>query len=296
MSDSAERAYVHTLEVDGRARSCAVRLPSAYGDRPLPLVLALHGATSNPRMMEHFCGLTATGEAEGFVVGYPSGNGALANVLTWNGGRCCGYSFQMGIDDVAFFRRLIPDLVASLRIDAERVYVVGMSNGAHMAYRLAAEKVSGIAAVGAVAGPMALPADEVLADPPPPMPIIHIHGTDDEFAPYEGGRGAKSLYGVSLPSIPETLATWAKINRCSAPPRVEEFPDVAGDGTTIRKYTYTPEPGGAEVEHWRVNGGGHTWPGRPPIPTTLGKSTANLNANDVLWAFFRRQRLGARSS
>jgi polyhydroxybutyrate depolymerase len=37
-----------------------------------------------------------------------------------------------------------------------------------------------------------------------------------------------------------------------------------------------------------IRGGGHTWPGRPPRPHYLGKSTDNLDANEVIWEFFSR--------
>jgi polyhydroxybutyrate depolymerase len=35
---------------------------------------------------------------------------------------------------------------------------------------------------------------------------------------------------------------------------------------------------------------GHTWPGREPMFATLGATTHNLIANDVIWDFFERHR------
>ena len=37
-----------------------------------------------------------------------------------------------------------------------------------------------------------------------------------------------------------------------------------------------------------IGGGGHTWPGREPRVKFLGKSTGNISANDLMWAFFKR--------
>jgi polyhydroxybutyrate depolymerase len=282
---SEPRDFDHRLEVDGRSRWCAMRLLPAYdGTTPLPLVLAIHGATSNPRLMERFSGLSDKAEQAGFILGYPAGTGALANVLTWNGGVCCGYAANNNVDDIAFFRRLLDDLMGSLQIDRKRVYLAGMSNGAHMAYRLAVEMGERFAAIACVAGPMTIEPTAATK----PMPLLHIHGTHDEFAPFDGGRGPRSLYREPLRSVPETIAAWVRVNGCPETPTVESNPDRVGDGTTIVRSAYGPGREGSEVVLYKVVEGGHTWPGRPPLPLQLGKSTMNLDANEVIWEFFQR--------
>ena len=37
-----------------------------------------------------------------------------------------------------------------------------------------------------------------------------------------------------------------------------------------------------------INGGGHTWPGREPVLQSLGKSTKDISANDLMWDFFQK--------
>ena len=66
-----------------------------------------------------------------------------------------------------------------------RVYVTGHSNGAIMAYRLAAEAADRVAAIVSVAGAMAL------YDPQPSRagPVLHIHSVDDPRALCDGGEG-----------------------------------------------------------------------------------------------------------
>src|SRR3954447_1989241 len=120
MSGARPQDFVHRLQVGGRERWCMIHLPPAYDhSRPLPCVLALHGATSNPRLMERFTGLNDNADAEGFIVGYPAGSGVLANVLTWNGGACCGFAAQQRIDDVAYFRALLGELSGVVRLHPE---------------------------------------------------------------------------------------------------------------------------------------------------------------------------------
>src|ERR1019366_7477165 len=202
------------------------------------------------------------------------------SVLSWNGGVCCGYAKTYNVDDVAYVRALLNDLATIVDIDPRRVYAAGMSNGAMMAYRLAAECADRFAAIAAVAGPMGI-------DDPRPVravPVLHIHGTDDQFAPYDGGVGRRSLHGVPFRSVADTIAAWVRVNRCDPTPTVMEEVSAVDDGTRIVRHLYRGE---APVVLITVEGGGHIWPGRPPFPELLGKSTQNLKANDVIWEFFR---------
>lgn len=279
---------IRTLEVDGRARSYLMHVPAGLPlDEPKPVVLAFHGATSNARLMRLFSGLDAKADAAGFVVVYPNGTGNLPNVLTWNGGGCCGFAVKNEVDDVAFVRALLDDLETVLPVDRRRIFAAGMSNGAHMVYRLACEMPERIAAVAGVAGPMGIEP----CRPPRGMPVLHIHGTEDEFAPFHGGKGPRSVYGADMVSVEETVRRWVEANACPGEPRVEEFPDKVCDGTRVLRRTYGPGRDGAEVVLVVVEGGGHTWPGRPPLPAALGKSTMNVAANDLLWEFFARHPL-----
>lgn len=281
---------LNEIVVDDRPRTYLLHAPPAYdGATPWPLVLAFHGATSNARLMQLFSGLSEKADEAGFLVVYPSGTGNLPNVLTWNGGNCCGYATKHQIDDVGFTRALLDHLQAKLNIDPRRVYAAGMSNGAHMVYRLASEMTQRFAAVAGVAGPMAL---EEIA-PSRPISVIHFHGTEDEFAPFAGGRGPRSIYGQEFLPVEHTIAAWVEANECPPEPIIETFPDRAKDGTTILRKTYGPGKEGAEVVLVVIEGGGHTWPGRPPLPLALGKSTSNIQANDWIWEFFERHPLPA---
>ena len=44
----------------------------------------------------------------------------------------------------------------------------------------------------------------------------------------------------------------------------------------------------AEVVLYVIEGGGHTWPGMDNGPAFLGASTMNINANEILWEFFKK--------
>lgn len=276
---------LRTLQVGKRIGTYLVHVPTSYdGSKPYPVVLALHGGGSNAEQMVRFCGLNEKAEQASFLAVYPNGSGWLPTMLTWNGGNCCGFAMQHRVDDVTFVRAVLEDLEHVANVDRQRIYATGMSNGAIMAYRLASELSDRIAAIAPVAGPMGT---ETCA-PKRPVPVLHFHGTNDEFAPFQGGEGAKSRSGTDFYSVEHSIRAWVEANGCPSAPLVVKEPDKANDGTTITRKVYGPGKDGAEVVLIIIEGGGHTWPGRQPPLKILGKSTKNISANDVIWDFFQR--------
>lgn len=277
------RRNTRSLAVSGLTRSYVVHVPPSLDpQKPAPVVLALHGATMTGPLMAWFSGLNAKADEAGFIVVYPNGTGRRSSYF-WSAGHCCGEAAQNNVDDVAFVRAVLDDLATVYRIDSRRVFATGISNGAMMAYRLAAEISDRIAAVAPVAGTMACGE----CRPTRPVPVLHIHGTEDEYVPFGGGKGPKSISAVPHCSVAETVAAWVKANGCRTDPAVEELPDLVSDGTKVTRTTCRGDAAGAEVVLITVNGGGHTWPGRPGS-AALGRSTRNVSANDLIWAFFER--------
>ena len=276
----------HTLSlaVGGLQRSAIVHVPPQY-DRtiPMPVVVAFHGGGANADNMVRFSGLDEKADQAGFIVVYPYGTGRLQRMLTFNGGNCCGKAAADGVDDVEFTRRLLDDLAAAVTIDPKRVFATGMSNGAIMAYRLAAELSDRIAAIAPVSGPMGTKAWA----PKRPVSVIHFHGTADEFAPFEGGRG-RGPSGTDFFSVSDTIQACVEADGCDPKPVTTSLPDTSADGTTAVRKTYGPGRDGAEVVLIVIEGGGHTWPGREPRLGGLGKATRDISANDLMWAFFQR--------
>ena len=59
----------------------------------------------------------------------------------------------------------------------------------------------------------------------------------------------------------------------------------------MTRKVYAAKKGGAEVVLYTIEGGGHTWPGRQPPVRFIGKSTAKISANDLIWEFFQKHPL-----
>ena len=95
------------------------------------------------------------------------------------------------------------------KVDAKRVYATGMSNGGIMCYRLASEMSDRIAAIAPVAGPMGT----ATCNPRRPVPVIHFHGTADEFAPFKGGKGPRASAQTDFFSVRAFDPAWVKAER-----------------------------------------------------------------------------------
>jgi len=159
-----------------------------------------------------------------------------------------------------------------------------MSNGAIMVYRLASELSDRIAAIAPVAGPMGTEK----CSPKRPVPVVHFHGTDDQFAPFKGGKGTKSLSQTDFYSVEHSVRAWVKANGCKEEPATVKLPDRAKDGTMATTKTYGSGKDGAEVVLVVIEGMGHTWPGRQPALKFLGKATRNVSADEMMWEFFEK--------
>ncbi len=280
--------HTRSVQVDGRTRSYLVHVPKRYdGTTPFPVVLCFHGGGGNADQMQRYCGLNAKADRAGFIVVYPRGTGRIERIATWNGGNCCGYAMRNKVDDVTFVRWLLDDLGRVAKIDSKRVYATGISNGGIISYRLADELSGRIAAIAPVGGPMGT----ATCNPKRAVSVIHFHGTDDEFAPFAGGRTKKGISPTNFYSVDHSIRAWVKANACQSKPTVEKLPDKADDGMTVTRTTYGAGRDGSEVVLITIHGGGHTWPGQKPRLKLLGASTQDISANDLMWEFFKRHPL-----
>ncbi len=248
-----------TLEHAGRTRSYDLYIPPTVDvTKPTPLVVNFHGLYGNPAQQAMFSQYDAAAEAAGVIVAYPAG---ISN--SWNTGLCCGEAQSEGVDDVGFARAAVQHISLGSCVDAAKVFAIGMSNGGHMAHRLACEAADLFAGVASVTGVLTM----LSCTPSRPISVQQFHGTADTIVRYDG-------YGPGFPAVEGMMADWASRNGCAPVPEVTH---EQGDALC---QTWIGCEDDVEVTLCSVEGGGHCWFGNPSC--TFGASTTDVSANDVI--------------
>jgi polyhydroxybutyrate depolymerase len=249
---------------------------------------------------ENFAHVQPKSDSAGFVLIEPEGTPALPGsqpgiLDVWNAGNCCEEAEQQNqnVDDVSFVSAMIDAISLETCIDPKRVFATGISNGAMLSHRLACQLSNRIAAIAAVSGGMgnrdldSLPSPTTLfeCNPTRPVPVLHIHGTQDACYPFDGGWGPLSL--VTFYGAPQTVGDWVTRNGCSAGAATQVFSNGAANC-----FLY-PCPQSAEVEFCTIDGGGHYWPGGGDwtgseivCGSDQGVRSSDIIANDAMWAWF----------
>jgi len=277
------RHFEATIDVNGLRRNYIVNLPPSYYNdtTTCALVIALHGTGGSAAQFEDTYGFSRKADEAGFIAVYPNGvarAGAL-NIRTWNAGTCCDYASKNNIDDVGFISNLIDKMTSSYRVDPKRVYVTGMSNGGMMTYRLAAEIPQKIAAIAPVSGTMVYspPAQQSR-----PVPILELHSVLDKIVPYAGGT---NQFGYYFPPVDSVLRVWSVRNQC--------LPDmqVVVDDDRYKLVQWLDKTGTPSIVHYLTKDGGHSWPGGQKARQRADPPSLVINANDLIWNFFRQYKL-----
>lgn len=268
-------SFVH----GGITRTYSFYVPASYvAGQPVPLLLNLHGLGTDGAYQAEYRDFRPIADTANFIVVHPDGSvEPNINQRFWNYGNVAGST----VDDVGFLEALIDTISSQYSINQGRIYSAGMSNGSFMCYYLACQS-DRFAAVGAVTGSMSIDMYNACI-PDHPTPTIHIHGTDDPINPYTGNGTIKSIADVT--------AFWVNQNSCDTTPAITAVTNIdPDDDATAERYLYSGGVDGHTVEHFKVTGGGHTWPGHYVF--TLGGNTCmDFDASNELWRFFSQYEL-----
>jgi polyhydroxybutyrate depolymerase len=285
------RTYKNFMGIgfNGVRRSYLVHIPSGYEPKnPLPLVVVIHGAFDTANGMEKYSGFSALADQENFIVLYPNGMGLFGLLQHWNAGHCCGKAADDNWDDVGFVAAAIEDVRHRLKIDSNRIYMVGFSNGGMLTYRFAAEKGDILAAAAPMAASIGgKPSTEApewhISRPVNPVAMIIFHGLADDDVPYEGGlsryRGGTRTYW----SVEESVKFWVLNNGCQH----KAASTYLNEGGVHLK-SWGDCRNNTEVVLLLIKGWGHVWPGRY-FTSGLAPSDPlrDFDAAKIIWDFFK---------
>lgn len=256
----------HVLESGGHKRHFWIRTPTSYDtNSSLPVVLDLHGSTSNP--CEELCvsGLGALADAEQVIVVAPAALGDTWNVP----------ADRDGPDEVGFVADVLDYVETELPVDSRRLYAAGFSGGARLASLLGCVLSDRFAAVAAVAGLRHPEGCETGRT----VPVIAFHGTADPINPYFGGGPPYWQTGVE-----RALEDWRHRHGCE----MSRWQRISSSVERLRCRRGRED----RIVFFRIENGGHRWPGSTAdIGPEFGPPCGTPFASALIWEFFRQHRL-----
>jgi polyhydroxybutyrate depolymerase len=292
---SAEAYENKSININGIERNYVLKYPDAYDhNSKLPLVIALHGGGSNWQKFNKGTTkltLQKAADHQQVLLIFPAGKDQH-----WNDGRKGGHKKNQAgkrkYDDIAFISRLIDLAIADYQVDADKVFITGMSNGGFMAIRLAMELPAKVSAVAAVAAQMSANIEHINLTQP--LSFMLINGTGDPIVPFDGGEMKPFKFSKSkglLLSSAATVNYFVKHNHCQRPAKKQTQDNRRFDKTSLLIKSYTECADNSRVEFITVRGGGHTWPGgKQYLPVgIIGRLSREIDASAEIMAFFLRK-------
>ena len=178
LSARTASAEVMTWKVEGDTREAIVYLPSAA---PLagrvPLVFSFHGRGDDMQNFQYTDLHAAWPDA---IVVYFQGLATRGGLAGWQVERGENNDRDLKLVDAA-----LASLRTKYRIDDDRVYATGFSNGAMFTYLLWAERPGVFAAYAAVAGRL-----RPSVQPKQPRPLLHVAGERDSQVTFPDQKAA----------------------------------------------------------------------------------------------------------
>jgi poly(hydroxyalkanoate) depolymerase family esterase len=271
----------HTDTGASLTRDFKLYVPPGMAGRALPLVVMLHGCTQNPDDFAAGTGMNALAAEQGCYVLYP------AQALGANPSHCWNWfkhnHQERGRGEPAVVASMTLATMQAHGIDAQRVYVAGLSAGGAMAAIVGAAYPDLFAAVGVHSGlapgaarnlPEALAAMHgapagttrrpgagmhpgAVAPSPAaalPLPVIVFHGDQDQTVhPRNGDQVIDAALRAGEAQVP--------YSQTAGPggPQVER--GVSAHGRRYTRSVHQVGAGHAVAEHWLLHGAGHAWSG-----------------------------------
>ena len=243
------------VTVNGTNRSYNVYAPKDLGENR-PLLIFCHGYNQDANWMQNSefknenVSMEAVCDTAKFVVVFPNG---IDRAWDTSGDR-----------DINFVKAIIEKMVTQYKIDRNRVYLGGFSMGGMFTYHAMNKIPDLIAAFAPVSGyPMGGATANANVRP---IPILHIHGTDDGTCSFSGAKPA--------------LNVWVKHNGCPATAKVTSN----YNNFNAKLHVWGPGNDGVEVRLLELAGKGH-W---------ISKETKVYTGSEI-WNFCKKYSLNKTS-
>ena len=262
-----------TLNFGGVERSVILHIPQATPANA-PLVIVMHGYSSQASSIAGYSGFKELADQEKFIVAFPQGTTDSEGYAFFN----VGYDFHndVTVNDLGFIQYLVTHIQENYAAHPHHVFATGMSNGGDMSFYLACEASEFFAAFAPVAGTMMQHIYNECA-PAIPRPIMAVNGTADDVTYYNGDLDNRDGWGVYL-DIPTIVDLWRGLHALDLVETSAVPNSAPSDGSEVIKTRYYAQDHPREFVLYRVEGGGHDWPG------VWGNM--DLDTTEEIWRFF----------
>ena len=240
--------------IDAGRGDVSIYIPDSYeSEKPIPLIVALHGFTGSSEIVKKHWRMIRLVDDKNFILCVPNGTKNSEDKRFWNATKACCDMENDGVDDSGYLRSLVELIETKYAIDPKSIHFLGHSNGGFMSLRMACEHADKIASVQSLAGAMFLIAED--HEPTEPVHVLQVHGTEDKIIKYDGGIFRAGQY----PSARKTVEMWAKYNGCTMVPKqkgtIDLVKNVEGEDTTVLCYENDESKKVSEL--WTIHGGSH---------------------------------------
>ena len=250
----AQQTITNRMVHDGLDRDYHLYIPESYDETiNVPILFVFHGYGGNARNLMRWGDMKSVADTAGFILIVPQGYKDHRGSPHWNVGSWTRGSI---VDDIGFISALIDKINENYKVDLDRVYSYGNSNGGYFSFELACQIGNKIAAIGSIGGTMSTEAYNSCT-PSHPTSVITIHGTSDPVVYYTGGKPYNSK------SQDETIKYWIDYNKTNTSPDILEIENIdKSDGSHVELHKYGVGINKTSVHHLKIINGGHGWPGR----------------------------------
>ncbi|MCP4188056.1 MAG: hypothetical protein GY763_10695 [Gammaproteobacteria bacterium] len=251
-----------------------VYVPPGSTNSQAPLLVVLHGTGGDARTTQKWLGFDEFADKYGFVVVYPHSPDGQ-----WDAGAGVmkpGTGERTLRNDSGYVTSIIDEVAGIHSLDREKIFVIGISDGASMAFRLSCVLDGTFAGLVSVAATIPVYANKNCTAAKP-LSALFFHGKQDTILPWDGivYRGTR-IYQ----SLEESVDWWLDRNGCSPQSRDQDYQYFVGH-VERRQIKHCQDD--TEVVVYRVNDGGHSWPMRDhPRERTTGHVNRDINATAII--------------
>jgi poly(3-hydroxybutyrate) depolymerase len=260
---------VQLLRSAGALRQYTTVTP-AGGGRGLPMVVFLGGTsatTPEEEERDELLPLVAAGELS---LVYPIGLGRHWDV----GPSCCTAPGTPAVDDQSYVRAVTKLAVAEVHPAVRRIYLIGYSAGAKLAWQLICARPGPFAALATYGGNP----ETTCPDHGTPLPVFIGFGAHDVNEPIAGRRSDGR--GVHPPAV-VNIDTWLTRDGCSAARRhVSRLGGTIGGPVVVTGWTPCARPG-LTVQYGVWLDDTHSLPQPPTVSVTN-------SFGPLAWGFVRK--------